>query len=350
MVCYKDGDVSRGGFRYLTDSTICVDFCEENNPIDSYLKNLVLFVNGNNIKKIFINGPLVKKIDISFLSELKMIESVRITANCESLKPIYSLTPKALKMQIQDEHLDFSQFRDSLEEIELYNLNPHNEKNSQLSDSILKCDKLKSLSISNFDNADCKIMREITWLQDLELANCNDKKIDFDWINELRVLKKLKLQRVLIHKFEFNRLSFLKDLIITQLNLSTLDGVQNLNELEYMNINYCSKLTDISALTNCIKLRKLEFENTEKISNFEQLRVLQGLQGLILSNCGNIQSLKFINSMDSLKFLSFVDTNIVDGDLTPCLRLKYVGTMDKRHYNLRASELPHNKEFMFQKL
>lgn len=350
MVCYKDGDVSRGGFRHLADGTICVDYCEENDPIDLYLKSLVLFANSNSVKKIFINGPLVKKIDISFLSELKMIESLQITANCESLIPIYSLTLKALKMQIQDESVDFRKLRDSLEEIELFNLNPHNEKNLQLSDSILECDKLKSLSVSNFNNADCNIMRKITWLRDLELANCNDKKIDFDWINELMALSKLKLQRVPIYKLGFDRLSFLKELIITQLDLSTLDGIQNLDQLEYLNINYCSKLTDITALTNCVELKKLEFENTKKISNFEQLKVLQGLQGLVLSNCGNIQSLKFINSMDSLKFLSFVGTNIVDGDLTPCLRLKYIGTMDKRHYNLKASDLPHNKDFMFSKL
>ena len=74
------------------------------------------------------------------------------------------------------------------------------------------------------------------------------------------------------------------------------------------------------------------------------------MKGLIISNCGDISSLDFIESMNNLKFLSFVDTNIIDGDLTPCLRLEYVGTIDKRHYNLRASELPHNKDFAFRLL
>ena len=350
MNCYKNGDVMRGGFRHLSDGTICVDYCEENYPLNLYLNDLILYVNKNSIKKIFINSSLSNKIDISFLEDLKSIESLQITALCNSLNPICSLRLKTLKLQVQDEIINFNNLKDSLEELEFYNLIPHHEKKLHLDISIIKCTKLKTLNVACFDSQDCEIISKINWLQCLSLVNCIDKKIELNWIYKIKGLKTLKLQKLAIKKFEFKELLNLKELIITQSDLITMDNIQNLNELEYLGIRYCPKLLDISAISKCTKSKKLQFESSKKIEDFNCLSNLINLKGLIISNCGNINSLEFINGMDNLKFLSFVDTNIENGDLTPCLRLKYVGTMDKRHYNLKSAELPHNKEFAFNRL
>ena len=53
--------------------------------------------------------------------------------------------------------------------------------------------------------------------------------------------------------------------------------------------------------------------------------------------------------MPKLEFFSFVDTDVVDGDLTPCMRLDYAGTMNKRHYNIKAEDLPRKYGSGFQK-
>jgi hypothetical protein len=45
--------------------------------------------------------------------------------------------------------------------------------------------------------------------------------------------------------------------------------------------------------------------------------------------------------MRRLDFFSFVDTNVLDGDLSPLLdlpKLRYVGTMDKRNYSHKMAE------------
>lgn len=150
------------------------------------------------------------------------------------------------------------------------------------------------------------------------------------------------------NKVEYGKdLPELKKLCLTKLNVASLSGMENLKNLEELAITYCPKLTDIHEISNCSMLRKLEFECVKKIESFTCLSKLKNLKGLILSNCGSVQSLEFINDMAQLKFLSFVDTNITDGDLTPCLRLAYAETTDKRHYNLKASELPKSKDCVF---
>lgn len=46
--------------------------------------------------------------------------------------------------------------------------------------------------------------------------------------------------------------------------------------------------------------------------------------------------------MDQLDFFSFVKTNVEDGDLSRLLevpRLRYVGSMDKKHYNFKLAAI-----------
>lgn len=52
--------------------------------------------------------------------------------------------------------------------------------------------------------------------------------------------------------------------------------------------------------------------------------------------------LKWTKGMDQLDFFSFVGTNVEDGELSPLLelpRLRYVGSMDKKHYNFKLAAI-----------
>ncbi len=51
----------------------------------------------------------------------------------------------------------------------------------------------------------------------------------------------------------------------------------------------------------------------------------KNIKKMLILDCGSIQSLEFINKMTSLEFLSFGQTNILDGNLSYCKRLNYVG-------------------------
>lgn len=142
-------------------------------------------------------------------------------------------------------------------------------------------------------------------------------------------------------KTQANFISKLKKLILTQVEISNLDGIDSLVNLESIELNHCNKLMDISAIEKCKKLKKVCFENTKKIVNFKPLTTLNELKDLTLFKCGDVVSLDFIKDIPSLERLIFTGTNIVDGDLIPCMRLKSAwSSSDKRHYNIGVADLP----------
>jgi hypothetical protein len=52
--------------------------------------------------------------------------------------------------------------------------------------------------------------------------------------------------------------------------------------------------------------------------------------------------LTWTEGMNRLDLFSFVETNVEDGDLSPLLdlpMLRYVGTMDKKHYNYKFNRI-----------
>ena len=140
----------------------------------------------------------------------------------------------------------------------------------------------------------------------------------------------------------------LKHLIIIKSTIVCLAPMNNFENLETIEVAYCSRLVDIDGLKTCSKLNKLEFDCDKKIKNYDCLSELKNLRRLVICNCGNIPSIKFIDDMPKLRFFSFVDTDVVDGDLTPCMRLDYAGTMNKRHYNIKAEDLPRKYGSGFQ--
>lgn len=141
----------------------------------------------------------------------------------------------------------------------------------------------------------------------------------------------------------------LRELILTQVPISSLQGIENFEELDTLELNYSPRLVDISQITKCKKLRKLEIEKCSRIQDFTCLGKIKTLQGLML-DVKEIPSLKFLDGIDDLKFFSFGSTSILDGDLTPCLRLKCVGGCNKRHHNLSYDDLPHDRAYNYDNL
>ena len=187
---------------------------------------------------------------------------------------------------------------------------------------------------------------ENSCLQGLMLNKSNTFKIT----SKCEKLEKLEVLDS--DSFSLDQIQFLlnlKELVLTQLNIKSLKGIEELKKLENIQINYCNKLIDISHIAFCLNLKKVELDACKKIENIESLSSLTQVQGLRIINCGSISSLKFIREMTSLKSLSFGNTNIIDGDLTECLRLDYVGTFDKKHYNIKVKDLPNKKNYTFWK-
>jgi protein phosphatase 1 regulatory subunit 7 len=130
----------------------------------------------------------------------------------------------------------------------------------------------------------------------------------------------------------------LEKLRIVRAPLISLAGLGRFKKLKYLALSYLSKLERISGL-DAYSVEELELDVCRKISDHEHLTKLPKLWRLMLCACGTIPSLKFLDRMPKLRWFTFVDTNILDGDMTPCFRLETVGTLNKKHYSHTSEEI-----------
>lgn len=161
--------------------------------------------------------------------------------------------------------------------------------------------------------------------------------------DELRQLRIWKFKPKLLDLSDIANTTRLERLEITQTNITSLAGLETLEDLRYFSLAYAPKLESIDNFESCANdIRELDFGTAKKIASYEPLGALNRLRRLRLSSCAPMPNLKWIQGMDRLDFFSFVDTNVEDGDLAPLLQLpelRYVGTMDKRHYNYKFRAL-----------
>ncbi len=130
----------------------------------------------------------------------------------------------------------------------------------------------------------------------------------------------------------FDKLEYLH---VALSNIISLKGVGAIKTLRELALSYCARLEDASALIGRIEpLEELELNHCGRIQDLEMtLEKLTRLRKLILSHCGSLPSLKFVRRLSRLEFLSFVHTDILDGDIKPTFHLKFVGFNNKRHYS-----------------
>lgn len=135
----------------------------------------------------------------------------------------------------------------------------------------------------------------------------------------------------------------LERLVIAQTNIGSVDGLQTLEDLRYLEIHYASHLRSLAAFAgDKVDIREIEFSNIKKVESYEPLTAIRKLRRLIISDCAPMDNLKWTSGMNYLDIFTFVNTNVKDGDLSPLLELpaiQYVGTMDKRHYNHKCDDL-----------
>jgi Leucine-rich repeat (LRR) protein len=140
----------------------------------------------------------------------------------------------------------------------------------------------------------------------------------------------------------FGRLQNLESLAILGSSIQGLKGLSKLGKLRSLRLGDMRKLQSLEGIENLRQLEKLEINTCRKIFSIKEVSSLVNLRELYLDNMGDIQSLKPLADLSQLRRVTFAEsTNIVDGDLSPLLRLfdiDLVAFQNRAHYSHRREK------------
>ena len=130
----------------------------------------------------------------------------------------------------------------------------------------------------------------------------------------------------------------LKSLRISSARIKSISGVEPLDKLESLKLNYCPDLTDISSINKLKNLSSLHIEKCKNLNNLSSLSNNDSISDLFLSNA---DSLEFIPTMKHIKLLKFWD--LKDGNLNSLLESPSLERVDfypqKKHYTHKKDEI-----------
>ncbi len=218
--------------------------------------------------------------------------------------------------------------------------------------------EIKHISIS--DNiTDISGMNGLATLRSAIISGKN-RRIDFsffpqleefnaDWSPYFKNLDKCtKLWYISMHHYTprskdlscISQPPWLRKLKVTQSNIYSFHGIEKFEQLEDVDFAYCPKLEKLCCLEGSANsLKSLLFDHCKAIKNHNYVTKLNSLLTLGMNNCGSLPSIKFIKEMNALESFRFGDTDVIDGDISPCIGLRYVYFSNKRHFSHKLEQI-----------
>ncbi len=156
-------------------------------------------------------------------------------------------------------------------------------------------DDLNKLSYLSLENTRLGDYTEIGKLVNLEGINFTDfkrgKSVDF--LVTLTNIKRLELPN---------------------LELKNLNFVEKIASLEYLDIEYNKKITNIIALSNLENLKELNLGSLKKLEDLSPISNLKNLESLIISST-NVSDITLLENLENLKILSCINVDIPNIDV-----------------------------------
>jgi Leucine-rich repeat (LRR) protein len=156
---------------------------------------------------------------------------------------------------------------------------------------------------------------------------------------------------------KFINLDFLSNLInldtlyLSNINLTTLEGIENLKNLKVLTLEDMNKLETIKHLTSLSShLKSLRIESCNKIKDFDSIRELSELVFLCIDYVRLVPNLEFISKLKHLSTFISDSSNFIDGNLTPLTNIEhaYVYPIRKHYYFIKQNENKKAKEADFK--
>ena len=228
------------------------------------------------------------------------------------------------------------------------------DENEELEDinSLMNCSKLKILNLNKTSVKTLEPLRELSSLEIISISDC-------DSLNNLEGLENLELKIADINVNDENRdfdestLSRLESLvsiehlpklnseklIIREVNISNLKGIESSNHLEELSIQNSSQLKFLGSLSDLKNLKKLEINTCPEILDYTVLSELVSLETCLLGDRYSIFSSEGEKKNqyeilpekwpETLKFLNLSTSAICLGTLPKSLEIIELGKCDK---------------------
>lgn len=180
------------------------------------------------------------------------------------------------------------------------------------------------------------------------------KKVFIDWENAgvETLFNSPKLESVSIVKYNglslsnFEALPNLKELVLYEPKVISLNGIGNLKYLEKLEIYTAKKLQDLGDIENVQTLKKLFLFGVKNVSDLTSIMYLKNLRVLNLDNLGKTSTIRFLETLKNLEECYLTEsTNVVDGDLSVLANLranhnlKKVIFTNRNHYSHTREQL-----------
>ena len=158
----------------------------------------------------------------------------------------------------------------------------------------------------------------------------------------------LTLKELFVNRYKgkeiapFANLANLEYLAILNAPVENLNGLGGLTKLRSLRIAGLRRLDSLKGIEGLPNLEALDINTCRAIGSIEEVGSLRHLRKLQIDNDGDIKSLKPLDKLSGLEFVSFCEsTKILDGDLSPLMRhknLKRVTFQNRRQYSHRRED------------
>ncbi len=180
------------------------------------------------------------------------------------------------------------------------------------------------------------------------------KQVFIDWENmgvetlfncpQLESVSIMKYNGLSLSNFE--ALPNLKELVLYEPKVISLNGIGNLKCLEKFEISNARKLQDLGDIENVQTLKNLFIFGANNVNDFTPIMYLKNLRVLNLGNLGKISTIRFMETLKNLEECYLGEsTNVVDGDMSVLANLrenhnlKRVIFTNRKHYSHTRKQL-----------
>lgn len=127
----------------------------------------------------------------------------------------------------------------------------------------------------------------------------------------------------------------LSSLSLERSNATSLKGIARYSKLKDLRLWSLPSLVDASDLQCCESLEILTIENCRRLTGLDQDIAHIPLQKLVCAATGALNSLQFISDNSRLESFVLLDSDVIDGDMTPLVQhpsLKHIAFTKKKNF------------------